>query len=177
MTALFGVAMVIIGSTVRVEGTGASLVVRLAERLELTLGTTGLWLFLLGAWAAVFTSLLGVWQAVPYIFADAWRLVRQPAQRTGPVAQSSQPYRLYQLALASVPLLGLVVSFQEVQKYYAVVGAAFLPLLAAALLVLNGNGSWMGRYRNRPATVTALVGTLLFFFGLGLLEVRNQLRW
>ena len=69
-TALFGLAMVIIGSTIRVEGTGAGLVVSLADKLAGRLGTTGRWVFLLGAWCALFSSLLGVWQAVPYIFAD-----------------------------------------------------------------------------------------------------------
>lgn len=41
VTALFGVAMVIVGSTVEVTGSGASLVVSLADRLEATLGPAG----------------------------------------------------------------------------------------------------------------------------------------
>jgi len=76
MTALFGIAMVVVGSTVEVAGSGAGLVVALADRLEATLGPAGRWTFLAGAWAAVATSLLGVWQSVPYLFADQWRLLR-----------------------------------------------------------------------------------------------------
>ena len=41
MTALFGVAMVIIGSTVQIEGRGADLLVVLAQRLEQPLGPVG----------------------------------------------------------------------------------------------------------------------------------------
>ncbi|MEM7231994.1 MAG: Nramp family divalent metal transporter, partial [Planctomycetota bacterium] len=71
MTALFGIAMVIIGNSVELpEGKGATLIVRLADRLDEPLGTAGKWAFLIGAWGAVFSSLLGVWQAVPYLFGD-----------------------------------------------------------------------------------------------------------
>ena len=70
ITALFGVAMVIIGSTIEIEGRGASLLVRLSEQLVEPLGQPGKWLFLIGAAGAVFSSLLGVWQAVPYGRAD-----------------------------------------------------------------------------------------------------------
>jgi hypothetical protein len=71
MTALFGIAMVIVGSTVEVTGSGAGLVVALADRLEASLGAGARWTFLAGAWAAVASSLLGVWQSVPYLFADS----------------------------------------------------------------------------------------------------------
>jgi len=70
VTALFGFAMVIIGSRIVVEGKGAKLVVALAACLEEPLGSVGKYAFLVGAWGAVFSSLLGVWHSVPYVFAD-----------------------------------------------------------------------------------------------------------
>ncbi len=65
MTALFGIAMVVIGNSIQVEGSGASLIINLGDMLVGEIGLIGKWLFLIGAWAAIFSSLLGVWQGVP----------------------------------------------------------------------------------------------------------------
>jgi Mn2+/Fe2+ NRAMP family transporter len=167
MTAFFGMAMVIIGATVTVEGRGAGLIVTLASRLEGPLGAFGKWAFLAGAFGAVFSSVLGVWQAVPYLFADLYYLglarpraagVRVPAD-----LEATRPYRIYLLAIALVPMLGLTVSFQDVQRLYGVIGALFLPALALALLYFNGRKAWVGPLRNRWPSVVGLVATLVFF--------------
>lgn len=164
MTILFGVAMVIIGSTINIEGGGAGLLVTLAERLKEPLGQAGFWLFLIGALGAVFSSLLGVWQAIPYLFADMWRLFfKQSQQSTSEDLTKSMPYRTYLLALAVVPMIGLFMKFIEVQKLYAVIGAVFVPLLAIALLILNGKRAWVGDFANRPLTIVSLLATLVFF--------------
>ena len=174
ITALFGVAMVIIGSTIEIEGRGATLLVRLSDQLVEPLGQTGKWLFLVGAAGAVFSSLLGVWQAVPYLFADTLGLLREDNEAaTGGAAAAaidtrSAAYRGYLVALAIVPMAGLFWRFQEIQKLYAVIGATFIPLLALALLLLNGRAEWVGeRFRNRPATVVVLLATLAFFLWIG----------
>jgi Mn2+/Fe2+ NRAMP family transporter len=167
VTAVFGIAMVIIGSTVEIEGRGASLLVTLSDRLVGSLGTVGRWVFLAGALGAVFSSLLGVWQAVPYLFADLWGLLRQPDSKEeveSRVNTRSMAYRVYLAALALLPMVGLFYGFRDVQKIYAVVGAWFFPFLALALLLLNGRSAWVGRtHRNRPVTVAVLVGVLGFF--------------
>jgi len=168
VTALFGIAMVIIGSTIEIEGRGAGLLVTLSERLVENLGTAGRWVFLAGALGAVYSSLLGVWQAVPYLFADLWGILRR-ADQPAPGAESrvdtrSAAYRGYLAAMALLPMAGLFRGFGEVQKLYAVVGAWFFPFLALALLVLNGRTKWVGEdYRNRPLTVAVLVAVLAFF--------------
>ena len=169
MTAAFGVAMVIIGSTVVIEGRGARLLVELADRLQQPMGRPGRWVFLVGAFGAVFSSLLGVWQAVPYLFADTWRLFVRPRAAVGngeAVDTRCLPYRAYLVAIATVPTLGLLVSFKEVQKVYAVIGAAFIPILALVLLVLNGRRSWVCDFVNRWPTAIALIGALAFFAGM-----------
>jgi len=170
VTAIFGIAMVIIGSTVEIEGKGATLLVTLSDRLAQSLGPAGRWMFLIGAAGAVFSSLLGVWQAVPYLFADWWALMRRRAGRQGeiPPAETidtaSLPYRGYLVALAVLPMLGLFWSFQDIQKLYAIIGATFIPLLALALLFLNGRRAWVGEgFRNQPLTVIVLVAALAFF--------------
>ncbi|MCP4641406.1 MAG: divalent metal cation transporter [bacterium] len=177
MTALFGIAMVAIGSQTAVEGKGSGLVVALASRLEGPLGPVGRWAFLLGAWGAVFSSLLGVWQSVPYVFADFIGMsLREPADaRRRRVAPASRTYRVYLYALAIVPMVALAYSFKEVQKYYAVFGAFFMPFLAFVLLYLNGRAKWVGKeHTNRPLTVVVLVFTLLFFGAAVVLEIRNR---
>jgi Mn2+/Fe2+ NRAMP family transporter len=175
MTALFGIAMVIIGSTVEIEGGGANLLVALAERLAGPLGAPGKWVFLIGALGAVFSSLLGCWQAVPYLFADVWALTRQrrsvDALESATVHTRSLPYRAYQLAIATVPMLGLFFSFREVQKVYAVAGALFIPMLALVLLILNGRRAWVGALKNRGLTVAVLLTALIFFAWIGFARI------
>ncbi len=170
MTAIFGICMVIIGSTVETSGKGTSLIVDLVDRLEGPLGPIGKWAFLIGAWGAVFSSLLGVWQAIPYLFADLWGLLRRrlgknPDDSPGhSVDTKSWPYRAYLFVLAFVPMYWLDMPFIKVQKFYAVCGAVFIPLLALTLLILNGKTAWVGeRFRNRWPTVLVLLLALLFF--------------
>jgi Mn2+/Fe2+ NRAMP family transporter len=167
VTAVFGLAMVVIGSSIEIEGSGAGLIAAIAARLEEPLGPAGRWIFLAGAWGAVFSSLLGVWQAVPYIFADFWRVA---TDQQGEVDTRARPYRAYLFALAIVPMPGLFVGFRAAQKAYALVGAAFLPLLAIALLILNGRSSWVGaRMRNGPLTVAVLALAVILFVAAGVL--------
>lgn len=164
MTALFGIAMIIVGSSVRIEGEGTGLLVTLSDRLAEVLGPGGKWMFLIGTFGAVFSSLLGVWQSVPYLFADCWGLVGRRAARRVVVDTRGAAYRIYLVVLAVVPMVGLLGSFREVQKVYTVTGALFFPLLALAMLVFNGNPRWVGRrFTNRPLTVVTLLGVLAFF--------------
>ena len=170
MTAVFGIAMVIVGSTVVIEGSGATLLVKLSDRLADSLGPMGKWMFLIAAFGAVFSSLLGVWQAVPYLFADTWGLVRRPphgneqTDQTSAVDTRALPYRTYLMALATVPIIGLFQNFQQIQKVYAIVGASFVPLLALILLVLNSRTAWVGAgFKNSWRTNMILIGILVFF--------------
>jgi Mn2+/Fe2+ NRAMP family transporter len=169
MTVLFGIAMVVIGSTVETEGQGADLLVALANSLSQPLGLTGKWLFLTGAFCAIFSSLLGVWQAVPYLFADVWRLFF--SKRLHPLSNQimqTKPYRVYLILITFVPMIGLWMSFKEVQKLYAVIGALFMPLLAIAILMLNKKK--LGAHQNKPLTVTLLYATILFFGAMAWLK-------
>ncbi len=176
MTALFGVAMVIIGSTIAIEGEGAGLLVTLSSRLVEVMGPAGKWLFLVGTFGAVFSSLLGVWQAVPYLFADCWNLLREhPAGNARHAVDiRGRVYRVYLCLLALVPMLGLFFSFREIQKFYTVIGAWFFPLLAAVLLVLNGRKAWIGEsHANRPLTTVVLAAVLAFFSWLAFRDLTS----
>ncbi|HEX7035873.1 MAG TPA: Nramp family divalent metal transporter [Pseudomonadales bacterium] len=170
MAAVFGIGMVIIGSRIELDGEGTRLLVMLSDRLGQELGPFGRWLFLIGTFSTVFSSLLGVWQAVPYLFADCWRLLRDRRDSADDsVDTRAPPYRVYLVLLALVPMGGLLVSFREIQKLYTVIGAWFFPLLALALLVFNG--AWIGReLRNRPVTVIVLIAVLGLFAWVAIVD-------
>jgi Mn2+/Fe2+ NRAMP family transporter len=175
ITAVFGVAMMIVGSNVQIAGEGTGLLVTLSDRLGVELGPAGKWLFLVGTFGAVFSSMLGVWQAAPYLFADCWRLLYAPRGATVTVDRRAAPYRVFLVVLALVPMAGLFFSFREVQKFYTVIGAYVFPLLALALLVFNSRATWVGaRFKNRPLTVFALAAVLAFFTWLAVANIESS---
>lgn len=175
MTALFGLAMLIVGSTLEIEKEKSSqLIVALANQLEKPLGTFSRWTFLIGAWGAVSSSLLGVWQSVPYLFADFYGILR--AEPGGRDLRQTPAYRNFLYGLAMVPLTGLFYHFREIQKWYALIGAGFMPLLALVLLLMNSRSEWIGkRLRNGWVACAALLVTVLFFVVFGAIEI--QRRW
>ncbi len=175
MTALFGMAMVLIGSTLQLEGSGLKVASLLALRLEEAIGPAGRWLFLWGFWGAVFSSLLGVWQGVPYLFADLLRVHR--GQALGAVElRDTRAFRLYLVALAVVPVPMLWVPLQRAQLAYAVLGSLFMPLLALTLLWMNNRRAWVGNLRNGWLVNLALVATLVLFLVVGAEEALDALR-
>ena len=59
-------------------------------------------------------------------------------------------------------MAGVLWSFAEAQKRYAIMGAAFIPILGLSLLVLNGRKKCIGeRFRNRWWTQAVLGATLV----------------
>lgn len=166
MTALFGVAVVILGSSVELEGQGAMLALKFAEQLREPLGAAGSWVFLIGFWGAVFSSLLGVWQSIPYLFADFLDLQggREPGVRTQLDLRTGKPYRGAVLFIAIVPLVFLWAPVSAVQILYGVFGALFLPLLSLTLLILNNRRRWVGSDFLSPWAINVMLGAGLAFF-------------
>lgn len=168
VTVLFGMAMIIIGSNIQISGSGADLLVKLSDKLESELGAFGKWLFLIGAFSAVFSSLLGVWQSVPYLFADIWNVFFRNNTKLNPQElTNSKAYRLYLAGITIIPISGLFYSFSEIQKLYAVIGSLFLPFLALILIAFNSNRKLMNKFRNNLFTNIILFITLLFFIVIG----------
>ena len=170
MTALFGLAMVVIGNHLGDLGaSGASLIVKIADALHSRAGSMGdvaRWAFLVGAWGAVFSSLLGVWQSVPYLFSDCWGLLlgakNSDSRRERPIATTAT-YRWHLVAISLIPISGLFLfNFSDAMKINGIVGALFIPMLAIALLKLNGNAALV-RIENRNSRwTTALLLATLF---------------
>ncbi len=177
LTAIFGLCMVLIGSRIHLQGKGATLAWQLAEELSQSLGAAGnvaSWLFLVGFWGAVFSSLLGVWQGIPYLFADflAIRSGRTTPGREKTDLTKSWAYRGYLIGMAIVPLVLLGTAVRPLQIANAVLGACFMPLLALTLLILNNNRRWVGEeLRNGWLVNTVLVFTVVLFAYAGAMEL------
>ena len=69
------------------------------------------------------------------------------------------------LLLACVPMLGLGTGFAQIQKFYAIAGALFMPALALLLLWLNNRLPLLG---NRWLANAGLLLTLLCFSAFAL---------
>ncbi len=183
MTAIFGLAMVLIGSRLgQIDSQGASLIVRVAETLEGEAGRLGSlvkWSFLVGAWGAVFSSLLGVWQSIPYLYVDFWRLIRRGVRDDAQAVKinaSNTLYRYHLAAMAIIPISGVfLLDFSTAMKAYGVVGAIFIPMLALVLLRLNGQSRLVGpQHKNSNVTATMLVLAMVFFVFAGALQILGR---
>ncbi|MBI2817476.1 MAG: Nramp family divalent metal transporter [Acidobacteria bacterium] len=174
MTALFGIAMVLIGSRITIESQGARMGVQLAGELGNVLGSAGKWMFLVGFWAAVFSSLLGVWQSAPYLFADFVRLRKR--QQSNTALSRTRAYREYLIATAVVPMILLWLSVERIQLANAVMGAMFMPLLALTLLIMNNQERWVEKqFRSGWFANMVLVVIVLLFAYMGILQLTRQM--
>lgn len=180
-TALFGMAMVILADGLTFQASGARSLLQIADRLGETLHPVAEPIFLLGAWAAICSSLLGVWQAVPYLFADYLGHLRN-RQKTVQTLKSERPpqainrralpYRGYLLYIGVAAILAQGGSLTWAVKAYGVFGALFMPLLALALLILLNRPQLIGaESRNRLLANLALVGVIIFFSWMGYLTL------
>ncbi len=161
LTALFGMAMVVIGAGAQSGSHGMGLIFDLSSHLERHVSSWVGTLFLLGAWGAIFSSLLGVWQSVPLLFVDG---IEATTSRPFSELRRRRAYRTYLLLLGTVPMLSLFVEFRTVQKFYSVFGAFFMPMLALVLLWLNNDAHLVGKNRTNGWGTNALLAAILLFF-------------
>lgn len=170
MTAIFGIAMLVIGSQLELSGKGSGVALAISKLLSESLSPVVGWVFLFGFWAAVFSSLLGVWQGVPYLFADFKRIL-EGAARDDVDLEKSTPYRGYLLFLGLVPLAIQGLSLKNIAQVYAVLGSLFMPFLAATLLYLNNRHLKDSEFKNPWWVNTGLIITLAFFGYQGGLKI------
>lgn len=142
LTGLFGVAMMVIASELKAEVmTGNQMVLSLANQIAISSGETGRWVFLVGFWGAVFSSMLGVWQGVPYLFSDFMQARQTQNTNSSKVSiplKKDSWYLYFQIYLVFAPLILLF--FQKpvwIIITYAVIGSLFMPFLAGSLYYLN----------------------------------------
>jgi Mn2+/Fe2+ NRAMP family transporter len=167
LTGLFGLAVIVIGSRVNLHGQGATLAIQFADQLADAIGPAGRWIFLIGFWAAVFSSVLGVWQSVPYLFADFMDLARgaKPGIRRDVDLRQTRDYRAYLLAISTLPMVFLWSPVRLIQLAYGIVGAMFLPILALTLLILNNQRRWVGSDMRSSWAINLVLAIAVLFFG------------
>lgn len=165
LTALFAASVIVLAAGVRpdvIQGNGMA--VAFAEQLVPYTGETGKWLFLLGFWGAVWSSMLGVWHGVPYLFANVVGIYRKRVDDT-PLTRTPE-YRGFLLFMAIAPMLLLVFRAPvQVVRLYTITGAMFMPLLAILLLYLN-RPRWLGAYANGKLMQASLALCLVLFLYL-----------
>lgn len=177
LTGVFVIAMLILGAEVmRAAGIALSAgdrgLLDLATVLRAEYGHAVGTGFLVGFWAAAFSSLLGVWNGVGLMFADFWGNLRglpsgHPHTRVG-----GRYFRFYLLWLTFPPMLlfalgrpiGLILA-------YGVLGALFMPFLAVTLLGLLNGRHIPREWANRLHTNIALAVCALLFVILGLSQL------
>jgi Mn2+/Fe2+ NRAMP family transporter len=173
VTLVFAVALTVVAAGCNAAVTqGSGMALEVASRLESLLGPAGRWAFLIGFWCAVFGAMLAVWQGVPYLFAD-FMAQRSRATATGDVdLKTTRAYRGYLLFLAGPPL---VLLFAEkpvaMVVLFTVIGAFFMPFLAALLLYLNNRRDWIGPLCNDATRNVALAVALALFGWIAVTEL------
>jgi Mn2+/Fe2+ NRAMP family transporter len=169
MTGLFVVAMLIVGAELLYAG-GVALaggdrgLLDLGEVLEARFGPGVATAFLVGFWAASFSSLIGVWNGVSLMFADFWAHMRDRPRDDGLAPDGSPAFKGYALWLTFPPMallfmdrpLALIIA-------YGALGSLFMPFLAGTLLWLLNSSRVAPEWRNGWVSNTLLAAAAVLF--------------
>jgi Mn2+/Fe2+ NRAMP family transporter len=179
VTALFMISMLIIGASF-LFGTGTTIggeegLVALSDPLAEQFGGLAKWLFLIGFWSAVSSSILGGWNAAAYLFADYVRTVRlvpEGEQAEEYLSEKSLYFRGFLVYCAFPPMI--LLAFGEpvlLVIVYASLGALLLPFMAITLLWLLNSGRIAREYRNKVLSNILMTLAVLIFVVLAVREV------
>lgn len=129
-------------------------------------------LFLVGFWAASFSSVLGVWNGVSIMFADFWGRVRSKPEDHPDRRSGGKYYKFYVLWLTFPPMLLLLIGKPvAIIIAYGVLGSFFMPFLAITLLFLLNGRHMPQEWRNGWLLNTVLGVITLLFVVLGVNEL------
>ena len=175
LTGLFGMAIIIVAAGVKPEViTGSKMVIGLAEQMGTVVGPVGGWIFLIGFWGAVFSSMLGVWQGVPYLFSDFVRVYKTKSSSISEtkIDVRSRNYLFFLFYLAIPPLVLLFFGkLVWVVVIYSIIGAFFMPFLAVLLLIMNNKIKWVEDFKNNLFVNILLLAGLILFIVLCIKEI------
>lgn len=182
ITGIFVISMLIVGAEV-VRAAGVTLsagdkgLLDLEVALEARYGTFVGKAFLVGFFAAAFSSVIGVWNGVSLMFADFMGRMRglpdgHPDTRVG-----GKYFKMYVLWLTFPPMIllfldqpfGLIIA-------YGVLGALFMPFMAVANLDLLNGRHIPKEWRNNIAQNIALGITAALFVILGVYQLWNAIQ-
>jgi Mn2+/Fe2+ NRAMP family transporter len=182
-TAIFVVATLIVGAELFYSaniavGTDDQALVEVSDVLADRYGETFRYVFLVGFWAASFTSLIGVWSGVSLMFADFVGNLRNLPSGHKDTRTGGRFFKLYLLWLTFPPMLLLLLD-QPVGLIlaYGTLGALFMPFLAITLLVLlNRRDEVVPRqWRNGWLSNSLMALCALLFLALAVNELRELL--
>lgn len=182
LTGIFVIAMLIVGAEV-VRAAGVSLGASdegllglrsvLTERYGTVVGTG----FLIGFWAASFSSLLGVWNGVSLMFADYWGNLRGLTSGHADTRVGGRYFRFYLVWLTFPPMLLFPLGRPiALILAYGVLGALFMPFLSVTLLGLLNGTRVSAPWRNGVFSNVALALCTLIFAVLAASQLWSLLR-
>ncbi|WP_244857500.1 Nramp family divalent metal transporter [Agromyces archimandritae] len=181
VTGVFVISMLIVGVEV-VQAAGVALssgdqgLLDLDRVLRERYGDfVGVW-FLVGFWAAGFSSVLGVWNGVSLMFADFMGNITGKGSDHPDSKGHGKWFKVYVLWLTFPPMLMLFLD-QPIflVLLYGFLGALFMPFLAITLLPILNTDRVPKEFRNRWHTNTALVITAVLFIVLGIYQAWNAI--
>ena len=181
MTGIFVIAMLIVGAEV-VRSAGVALSAGDAGLLDLSkvlnerYGTvigTG---FLVGFWAASFSSIIGVWNGVSLMFADYWGNMRGKESGHADTRVGGKYFKFYLLWLTFPPMLLFILGKPiALILVYGVLGSLFMPFLAVTLIGLLNGHRIPKQWANRLHTNLALGATAALFVVLGIYQLVDSI--
>ncbi|MCW4457271.1 Nramp family divalent metal transporter [Microbacterium sp. MPKO10] len=179
ITGIFVISMFIVGATVVAEA-GVTLsadskgLLQLTDVLKDKYGDVIGVAFLIGFFAASFSSLIGVWNGVSLMFADFWGNVRGKGPDHKDSRENGKYFRFYLLWLTFPPMLLLLIGKPiALVIAYGVLGALFLPFLAITLLPMLNTDRVPKEWRNKWYTNVALVITAVLFICLAIYKLAD----
>jgi len=181
ITGIFVIAMLVVGAEV-VRSAGVALSAGDAGLLDLTdvlqerYGDVVGIGFLVGFWAASFSSIIGVWNGVSLMFADFWGNIRGKGSGHADTRVGGKYFRFYVLWLTFPPMLLFLLDRPiALILAYGVLGSLFMPFLALTLLGLLNGKRTPEQWRNKWHTNIALGITAALFLALGVNELVKAL--
>ena len=177
ITGIFVIAMLIVGAEV-VRSAGVVLSAGDAGLLDLTdvlrerYGDVVGVGFLIGFWAASFSSIIGVWNGVSLMFADFWGNMRKKESGHPDTRVGGKYFKFYVLWLTFPPMILFLLDRPiALILAYGVLGSLFMPFLALTLLGLLNGKRIPKEWRNKLHTNIALGVTAALFLALGISEL------
>jgi Mn2+/Fe2+ NRAMP family transporter len=173
MSGIFVVSMLIVGAELLFSAgmavaDGEEGLVDLADVLSQRYGSFMAPLFLVGFFAATFSSILGVWHGVSLMFADFVATMRNLPSDDRRRGAGGTYYRTYILWLTFPPMALLFLDKPILLVVvYGALGSLFMPFLALTLLILMNSKAVPRQWRNRwwVNVILALVAAMFLYLG------------
>lgn len=136
----------------------------------------GVW-FLIGFWAAGFSSVLGVWNGVSLMFADFMGNVTGKGSDHPDSRSHGKWFKVYVLWLTFPPMLMLFLDRPIfLVLLYGALGALFMPFLALTLLPILNTDRVPAEFRNKWYLNVALGITTVLFVVLGIYQLWDAVK-